>query len=215
MAAREKADMSMQVFGPIFAEVFADQWDALPPVMRMHYANRPHSHDRVTVEGRLDVYIHPLMKPLAPLMAWLGLFAPWTGEAVPCTVQFRSQPDGNAFIFDRRFSFPGRKSYQFRSELVAKGPHDVIEYMRCGIGWRCSYSFEGGRVVLTHKGYIIRLFGLDIPLPGAGWIVGRGEAFEEATGEASFSMFMALNHALFGRLYSYSGVFTVTETAVG
>jgi len=199
---------------PIFADVFADQWTTLPPVMRAHYANRPNSHDRVTVEGRLDVHIHPLMKPLAPVMAWLGLLTPWAGDAVPCTVQFLSQPDGNAFIFDRQFRFPGRKSYQFRSELLAKGPHDVIEYMRCGVGWRCSYAFEDGRVVLSHKGYVVRLFGRDFPLPGAGWIVGRGEAFEEATSDTSFSMFMALNHPLFGRLYSYGGTFTVTETAL-
>ena len=199
---------------PIFADVFADQWDNLPPVMKAHYANRPFSHDRVTVEGRLDVHIHPLMKPFAPLMAALGLLAPWAGEDVPCTVQFLSQADGNAFIFNRQFRFPGRKSYPFRSELVAKGPHDVVEYMRCGIGWRCGYSFDGGRVVLAHKGYVVRLFGRDVPLPGAGLIVGRGEAFEEATSDASFSMFMALNHPLFGRLYSYGGTFTVTETAL-
>jgi|SRR6185312_3339689 len=199
---------------PIFAEVFADQWETLPPVMRAHYANRPCCRDRVTVEGRLAVRIHPLMKPFAGGMAAMGLLAPWAGEAVPCTVQFQSQPEGKAFIFDRRFHFPGRKSYQFRSELVAKGPHDVIEYMRCGIGWRCGYAFENGRVVLSHKGYVWRFFGLDIPLPGAALIVGRGEAFEEPAGDDSFAMFMALRHPLLGELYSYGGAFTVTEVAL-
>ena len=199
---------------PIFADVFADQWDALPVVMRKHYANRACTHDRVTVEGHLDVYIHPLMKPFAPLMAWLGLLAPWAGKNVPCTVQFRSQPGGKAFIFDRQFQFAPRKSYQFRSELVAKGPHDVIEYMRCGIGWRCDYSLENNRVVLRHKGYVWRLFGRDIPLPGAGLVVGRGEAFEEATADDRFAMFMAVRHPVFGILYSYDGEFTVTEIAL-
>ena len=212
--------MSFHALSPIFADVFADQWEHLPVVMRKHYANRPQSHDRVTVEGHLDVHIHPLMKPFAPVMAWLGLLAPWSGTAVPCTVQFLSQPDGKAFIFDRRFHFPdlssvsGEKSYQFRSELVAKGAHDVIEYMRCGIGWRCAYGFEGGRVVLSHKGYVWRLFGRDIPLPGAGLIVGRGEAFEHATSDDSFAMVMAVRHPLFGRLYGYEGTFTVMEMAL-
>jgi len=200
---------------PIFAEVFADQWDRLPTVMRLHYANRPFSEDRVTVEGALTIRIHPLMKPFAPLMAAMGMLTPWAGEDVPCSVQFLSQPDGNAFIFDRRFQFPGRKSYQFRSELIAKGAHDVVEYMRCGVGWRSAYSFEDGRVVLSHKGYVLRLFGVDIPLPGAGLIIGRGEAFEVPAGETSFAMFMGLRHPLFGRLYSYEGEFTVTETALG
>ena len=206
--------MSNSSQAPIFAEVFADQWNSLPPVMRAHYANRPHSHDRVTVEGRLDVHIHPLMKPFAPLMAWLGLLAPYAGDQVPCTVQFLSEPDGNAFIFDRWFQFPGEKSYQFRSELVAKGAHDVIEYMRCGIGWRCNYSFEADRVVLSHKGYVWRLFGRDIPLPGAELIVGRGEAFETPMDDNRFAMTMAVRHPLFGPLYSYAGTFTVTEMAL-
>ncbi len=199
---------------PIFADVFADQWDELPVVMRKHYANRPRTEDRVTVEGYLNVHIHPLMKLLAPLMAWLGLLAPYAGEGVPCTVHFQSQPAGNAFIFDRWFQFPGGKSYQFRSELLAKGPHDVIEYMRSGIGWRCAYGFEADRVVLSHKGYAWRLFGRDIPLPGAGWIVGHGEAFEEAIDDDRFAMSMTLRHPVFGRLYSYAGTFTVTEMAL-
>ncbi len=199
---------------PIFAEVFAEQWDRLPPVMRKHYANRPHTGDRVTVSGTLDVRIHPLMKPLAPLMGALGLLTPWAGEAVPCRVTFRSQPDGGAFIFDRQFQFPGHEPYRFRSELVAKGPHDVIEVMRCGVGWRCGYSFDDGRVVLSHKGYVLRLFGFDISLPGAGLIVGRGEAFETPIDDDRFAMFMALRHPLFGELYSYGGEFTVTEMAL-
>lgn len=200
---------------PIFADVFADQWEKLPPVLRTHYANRPYSHDRVTVEGHLDIHIHPLLKPLAPLMALMGMLTPWTGKAVPCTVQFRSQPDGNAFIFDRRFHFTGHKSYQFRSELLAKSPHEVMEVMRCGVGWRCGYALERNRVVLTHKGYALRWFGLEIPLPGAGLIVGRGEAWEEATSDNTFSMYMALRHPLFGPLYHYSGTFKVVEIALG
>ncbi len=199
---------------PIFAEVFAEQWGSLPGVLRAHYANRPNSHDRVVVEGHLDIVIHPLVKPLAPLMAAMGMLTPWSGTAVPCTVQFLSQTDGHAFIFDRRFHFPSGKNVRFRSELVAKGPHDVIEIMRSGIGWRCRYDLDGARVVLRHKGYAWRLFGLDIPLPGLGLVVGRGEAWEEATGDDTFAMYMALRHPLFGRLYSYSGAFTVTEVLV-
>jgi hypothetical protein len=196
----------------IFAEVFADQWEHLPAVMKTHYANRPGSHDRVVVEGRLNVRIHPLMRPFAGMMATMGLLTPWAGDDVPCRVQFLSQPDGSAFIFDRQFRFPGRKRYRFRSELVAKGPHDVIEYMNCGIGWRCGCGLEGGRIVLRHRGYVWRLFGRDVPLPGAGLIVGRGEAWEEPVDDHRFAMFMALRHPMLGLLYSYGSTFTVTET---
>lgn len=200
---------------PIFARVFAEQWPLLPPAMQMHYANRAFTADRVTVTGHLTIRLHPVMKLFAPVFGALGMLTPRGGDKVPCTVDFLSQPDGSAFIFDRWFQFPGGKRYQFRSKLVAKGPHDVIEYMRCGIGWHCGYSYEGDRVVLSHKGYVARLFGADIPLPGAGFITGRGEAFEIATGDDRFAMRMGLRHSLLGWLYSYEGEFVVTEMALG
>ncbi len=200
---------------PIFAPVFAEQWQQLPIAMRKHYANRPFTTDRVTVTGHLTIKLHPVMKLFAPLFGALGMLTPRGGDNVPCTVQFLSQPGGNAFIFDRRFQFSDGKSYQFRSKLVPKGAHDVIEYMRCGIGWRCDYSYETDRVVLSHKGYVVRLFGADIPLPGAAWIVGRGEAFEIATGDDRFAMYMGLRHPFLGWLYSYEGEFAVTEMSLG
>ncbi|HWU48765.1 MAG TPA: DUF4166 domain-containing protein [Asticcacaulis sp.] len=202
---------------PIFAPVFGPPWADLPPAMQKHYANRPFTHDRVTVEGRLDIRMGWLMRLIAPLIGALGMLTPSDGEAIPCTVQFLSEPDSNAFIFERRFAFPGRKSYVFRSRLVPKGDARVVEYMACGVGWDCAYSFEDGEVRLRHLGYVWRLFGADLPI---GWlatpVLGRGEAVERATGEDSFAMSMRLGGGLSGAAmaYGYAGSFTVTEMAL-
>ncbi|ESQ94154.1 DUF4166 domain-containing protein [Asticcacaulis benevestitus] len=202
---------------PIFAAVFAEQWDALPPALKAHYANRGFTRDRVTVTGTLTIRMGPLLRFLSPLLRLSRMLTPWPGDDVPCTVAFHSEPDSNAFIFERRFSFPGRAPHVFRSKLVPQAPHHVIEYMASGLGWRCGYSFEDGRVRLFHKGYVWRLFGVDLPVTFLGELLaGKGFAFEEASGDMSFSMAMGLKGGPFGRLtaYSYSGDFTVTEMAL-
>lgn len=201
---------------PTFAEVFAEQWNDLPPAMKLHYANRPFTRDRVTVEGHLSIRMGSLMKLAAPLMGALGMLTPRDGDNIACTVHFLSEPDSKVFVFERRFAFPG-KPYVFRSRLVPRGAHDVTEYMPCGIGWRCGYYFKDGKVMLEHKGYVWRILGVEIPLLGLGELfMGRGGAFEEATGDTAFRMQMGTYGSLFGTAmdYGYEGAFTVTEVAL-
>lgn len=209
--------MSAPLSGPIFAAVFAEQWDHLPPALQKHYANRPFTTDRVTVKGTLSIRMGRLMKVVAPLMAAFGMLTPRDGDDIACTVHFLSDPKSDAFIFERWFDFPGHKPYRFRSRLVPKRPHQVIEYMPCGIGWRCSYYYDKDKVILRHLGYVWRVFGVDIPLLGLGeLLIGHGGAYEEATGEQAFRMRMATYGSLFMEWmeYSYEGEFMITEMAL-
>ncbi len=201
---------------PTFAPVFGGTWDGLPPALRLHYANRPFSRDRVTVKGILTIRMGPVMRVFAPVMGALGMLTPCEGTDIPCTVHFLSEPKSRAFIFERHFDFPGRKPYVFRSRLVQTNGHEVVEYMRCGIGWRCTYDYDGAHVRLRHAGYLWRLFGIDIPLWGVDALAGRGSAHETATGEDTFSMRMALGGGLFGQAasYSYEGAFKVIEVTL-
>ncbi len=199
---------------PTFAPVFGAPWAGMPPALKLHYANRPFCRDRITVEGTLTVRMGAMMRILAPLFGALGMLTPRDGDDIPCTVYFLSEPDTNAFVFERWFDFPGQKRFCFRSRLVPKRGHEVVEYMRCGVGWRCTYHFEAGKVWLRHKGYLLSLFGLDIPLPWLGEILlGRGYAWEEASGERSFRMAMGMKGGLFGAAmaYGYAGEFIVVR----
>jgi hypothetical protein len=202
---------------PIFAAVFGEQWSRLPPALLKHYANRPFCTDRVTVKGTLSIRMGPMMKAVAPLLAMFGMLTPRDGDNIPCIVHFISEPDSNAFVFERWFEFPGRKPYRFRSKLVPKGGHEVTEYMPCGVGWRCSYYYDKDKVILRHLGYVWRLFGVDIPLLGLGeLLIGQGGAYEQAVGEVSFRMRMATYGSLFMEWmdYSYEGEFMITEMAL-
>ena len=202
---------------PIFAEIFAEQWDRLPPALKAHYANRPFSNDRVTVTGTLTIRMGPLLQLFSPLLKACKMLTPWEGVDVPCTVEFHSEPNSKAFIFERRFAFPGRPPHVFRSKMVMQRPHEVIEYMANGIGWRCAYYYDKDKVLLQHRGYVWRLFGIDIPVSALGeLLLGHGGAYEQATGDNRFKMRMALYGGLFQELteYSYEGEFTVVEVTL-
>lgn len=182
----------------------------MPPVMHQHYANRPYTRDAVTVEGIMEVRASRLMQFFAPLLKWSGLLVPYQGQQVPTTVTFRSEPDSRAFVFDRAFRFPQKKPYHFRSRMVPVGGNEVIEYMSLGIGWRAAYRFADSKVTLTHRGYVWRALGFNIPMP-LHWLFGKGYAEEEATSESSFRMKMAIRHPWFGEVYAYAGNFEVKE----
>lgn len=195
---------------PIFQPVFGKAWEQLPPALRKHYANRPYSHDVVTVEGTMSVRIAPAMRLLFPLLRLAGALVPHEGEDVPVTVYFRSEPESDAFCFERVFYFPGRKPYVFRSKMRPQGGDEMVDFMRFGIGWRGGYAWEGGRVKMRHKGYAWRMLGIVMPLP-LEWLLGRGEAQEEAIGDDTFRMEMTITHPLLGNLYYYGGVLRVKE----
>lgn len=195
---------------PIFQSIFGAAWEAMPSVMHQHYANRPYAQDMVTVEGMMEVRSSRFMRFFMSVLKWSGLLVPYQGQYVPTTVTFRSEPDSRAFIFDREFRFPDKAPCHFRSRMVPVGGNEVIEYMSLGIGWRAAYRFADNKVTLTHRGYVWRVLGYNIPMP-LHWLFGKGYAEEEATGENSFRMHMDMRHPWFGEIYAYAGTFEVKE----
>lgn len=195
---------------PIFSSIFGKAWEKLPAVFLKHYANRPFSDDVVVVEGTMAVEMSWLASLFAPLLRLSGALVPIAGRDIPVTVTFRSEADSQAFCFDREFRFPGRKPYHFRSVMIPAGGNEVTEWMPIGLGWRAAFSFAEGRVRLDHRGYALRFFGKAIPMP-LEWLLGRGDAWECAIDEATFSMAMTIRHRLFGKIYGYSGTFRIGE----
>ena len=193
---------------PIFQAIFADSWTRLPAVMHKHYANRPYSNDVVTIEGIMDVTLGRLMRIFAPLFRALTLLAPYAGKNVPVTVHFRSEKNSKAFCFDRAFYFPNQPVYYFRSRMLPIGGNEVVEYMRFGIGWHGIYSYADNKVMLQHKRYVWKIFGIHIPIPLT-LLLGKGYAQEHAVSDDTFAMSMQIRHRLWGLVYAYSGTFKV------
>ena len=197
---------------PIFKTVFGNAWNSLPPVMKKHYANHPYRDEMVTVEGVMKVESSVLGKLMTPFFRLAGTLVPYEGDNVKAAVNFISTPDSDVFQFDRTFYFPGRAPYRFHSRMKPVGGNELVEFMRFGLGWHMAFTWTGQKVVLTHKGYVLNLFGFLLPLP-LGLLMGKGYAEETPINDNEFSMLMEIRHPLWGKVYGYSGNFRVTKEA--
>ena len=88
--------------------------------------------------------------------------------------------------------------------------NELIEFMGFGIGWRNAYEWSDDTVILRHRGYVWRIFGIVIPLPLTP-IIGKAWAEEKALSANSFSMWTHIKHPLFGEMLRYAGPFEITE----
>lgn len=194
---------------PVFQQVFGDDWDRLPLVMRRHYHLRPGGNDVIRVRGHLDVKVAWPMRLMARIT---GMLVPCSGDNVPVTVRFTSSPDGKSFQFDRVFHFPGRKPVRFLSRMQHMGGNVLVEFMRFGIGWKLACRWDGKKVILEHRGYVWQLFGVCVPVPLA-LVIGKGHAEEVPLSDTRFAMWTHSRHALFGPVFAYAGKFDIEESA--
>jgi hypothetical protein len=192
----------------LFSEVFGSVWQTLPPVMHKHYANRPYSTDKVVAKGTMDISRSWLAHILAPLFWLAKTLVPYNGKQVPVTVYYRSDPSSPSIYFDRHFFFPGKSPYRFSSRMEHIKDAQLVEWMHLGIGWSLEYQWDGSKVILAHRGYVWRCCGKLISLP-LDWLIGVGYAEEEAISADQFRMEMHLTHPLFGKIFSYKGIFTI------
>ena len=196
---------------PIFQDVFGELWPKLPQVMHKHYANKPYSDDVVTAEGTLDISFNLFGKLCTPFFRIFGTLIPYQGKNIKTTVHYKSSPHDNSVAFDRVLYFANRKPFYFKSKMVPIRNHHIIEYMKFGLGWSMHYDYENGMVKLKHRGYVLKIFGKNIPLP-LGILIGKGYAQEEAISPDCFKMFVTITHPLWGKIYEYRGQFTIINT---
>ena len=82
--------------------------------------------------------------------------------------------------------------------------------MRFGLAWKMAYSWDGEKVVLSHRGYAIHILGHLVPLPLT-LFMGAGEAIEIPIDERTFEMKVVITHPWWGELYGYNGRFEVLD----
>ncbi len=193
---------------PTFKAVFSKEWDALPPVMKKHYANHPYSTNVTTVEGNLEVYCKPPLSWLAPVMRLLGQIPAVNEKGVPVTVRFESDVNSKSFHFNRVFHFANGKPYVFHSRMLPIKDNEVVEIMKFGLAWKMLYSWDGEKVILAHKGYAIQIFGHLIPLPLT-LLMGAGNAREYPVDDNTFAMEVSITHPWWDEMYGYKGHFEV------
>jgi hypothetical protein len=139
-----------------------------------------------------------------------GMLVPYSGDDIPVKVRFESGPGSAAFRFEREFFYPGKNAVRFSSRMEWLQGNEIVERMRFGFGWRLAYEWDGRRILLSHRGYVWRVLGMDIPIP-LEWILGRGYAEEEALSDSEFRMQTCTRHPLFGKTFGYEGRFEIRE----
>ena len=195
---------------PIFKSVFGKSWNELPPVLIKHYANRPYTNDETAVKGRLEVMCKPPLLWLAPIMKFLGQIPAYNESDVPVTVRFRSDLNSKSFQFNRTFEFQNSNPYKFQSVMVQTQDDQISEIMRFGFVWKTSFSWDGEKVVMSHQGFALKIFGHFVPLPLT-YLIGSGYGEERAVDDNSFDMEVHITHPVFGRIYGYKGRFEVSN----
>lgn len=194
----------------IFKSTFGSAWDKLPLVFQKRYMNRSYSNDMITVDGKMDIHFSKIMSCLVPFFRLFHVLVPYQGKNIPVKVDFRSEINSDGVYLDRKFYFPGKSPYAFNSCMQVIKDSDVVKRMSFGMGWRTHYFYDGKKVVMQHKGYVWRVFGLNIPIP-LEIFVGKGHAEEEVIDDNSYRVTMTMIHPWFGMMYSYSGNFTFTR----
>ncbi|WP_025897155.1 DUF4166 domain-containing protein [Sneathiella glossodoripedis] len=197
-----------QTDGIIFRSILGADWEQLPPALKLHYKNKAFSSEVTKMQGHLTVHTSLYSKFLSPAFRIVGALVPKSGTKIPVTVYARSNPHNANYILDREFNYLDGTKLRFRSSLEASGHNQLTEFMRFGIGWRSSFSWDGEHIRLLHLGYVLRLFRLNIPLP-VSWVIGKGYAYEKPISDTEFKMYMEIRHFLFGKIYGYDGRFRV------
>ncbi len=198
---------------PIFETVLGPDFRDLGAIVRRHYSLRPFSRDAVTVRGTMgEVWHSGLARLLLPMARIAGALVPFRGRNVPIEVHYSARETRPTLHWDRVFHFEGRVPYHFRSHMEVAGKGEVIEFVRLGIGMRLGVTAEEGALVFRGRGYLWRVFGVDIPLP-LGLVLGRAYVEERPATDDAFTMRMTLDHPLAGTLFRYDGRFTIDATA--
>ena len=156
----------------------------------------------------MDIFVSRFFSYLAPLLRLTGAHIPYQGEHIPVTIAFESTSDSAIVQMNRTFHYPQKKPYPFNARLLITPQGDVIELMHFGIAVKMRYSYANNTVYLTHGGYIWRIFGKNIPIPLT-ILFGKISAQEEALSPQSFSTFVNITHPIFGKIFEYTGTFTL------
>lgn len=194
---------------PIFASVLSRQFVQLPQALKDRYAVRPYCLDEVVIKGMLDIRVASLVGLMSRVF---GVLVPYSGQDVPVTVRFSSGVDSCALNFEREFLYPKGKTVRFNSRLEWRNGNELVERMRLGLGWRFTCEWDGEKIRLKHKGYVLRILNHDIPVP-AEFLLGSGYGEEEAIARDEFRMLACTSHPWFGRTFSYEGRFQIREVS--
>lgn len=207
--------MRQDTLQPVIKAALGDQWDKLADIVQQHYDITPGRPANMTIRGVMDeVYHSPVAKLFLLPGRLFGALVPYKGKHIPTEVQNWTTRENTAAMFwHRSLSFPNKAPVIFRSRMEYINDHEIIEYVRFGMGIRMTMSVEDSALIFESIGYVWKLGPVSIPIPT--WaILGDARIMEKATGENKFYIDFTMDHPIFGRTFSYSGTYSIAQSEI-
>jgi hypothetical protein len=197
---------------PVIRKALGNAWSELGEIVRRHYDITPGTASDMTIDGVMsEVYHSPVAKLFLLPGRLFGALVPYKGKNIPTRVRnWTENGDDTAMFWHRTLRFPGRSPTVFRSRMVHAGNDEIIEYVRFGVGIRMRLSVRDAALVFESVGYVWNIGVLHLPIPG--WaILGNAVIVEKPLPDSQFHIDFVIRHPIFGRTFSYSGIFAITN----
>jgi hypothetical protein len=198
----------MKTDTPLMQRVLGEDWHELPAVIRSHYdITGPGKSTIVTGSMTIDYpgWLSPALKLLRLGKALIDM------KGGPMAVQVKKwqDDDGSALCWHRDIQDGDGRRRLFPSRMIRQQDHELIEYVGMGFGIRLKVGVEEGRLVYRSNGHLLKLGIITLPIPDS-LLLGRAVISEEALSEDSFLLRFEIMHPLWGKTYSYGGIFKTT-----
>lgn len=198
---------------PVIQKALGNNWDDLAETVKQHYDITPGEASNMTIKGVMDeVYHSPIAKLFLLPGRIFGALVPYKGKNIPTEVKNWTTRDNNAAMFwHRTLEFPNKAPVIFKSRMEYVKDDEIIEYVRYGMGIRMRMFVKDSALIFKSIGYIWKIGRIKIPIPT--WaILGNAEIIERAISDDEFYIDFNMIHPLFGRTFSYSGVYSIEKS---
>jgi hypothetical protein len=198
---------------PVIKKALGENWDKLSDIVKQHYDITPGKPSSMVIEGIMDeVYHSPIAKLFLLPGRIFGALVPYKGINIPTEVKNWTTAENKAAMFwYRTLVFPNKAPVIFKSRMEHIKDNEIIEYVRFGMGIRMAISENDEALIFKSIGYVWKIGGFKIPIPT--WaILGDAEIIEKAMPDNRFYIDFNMIHPLFGKTFSYSGVYTIETT---
>jgi len=204
--------MYQEIQSPVIKQALNDAWDELALIVKQHYDITPGEPAKMVIHGVMDeVYHSPIAKLFLLPGRIFGALVPYKGKGIATEVHNWTTADNSkAMFWHRTLEFPNKPPVIFCSRMEYVKSDEIIEYVRFGMGIRMRMSVEESALIFTSIGYVWNILGIKIPIPT--WaILGDAVIIEKAISDDTFYIDFNMIHPMFGKTFSYSGIFSITE----
>jgi hypothetical protein len=195
---------------PVIKQALGGHWNQLSHIIKQHYNICPGENTSLTLRGEMSEVYHSKIAKLFLLPGRIfGALVPYRGKNIPTVVKnWTSSSNSKAMYWYRTLHFPNRSPVIFQSRMEHLKENKIVEYVRYGLGIRMALFEEDQALVYKSQGYILKLGELKLTIPD--WmILGHARIVEKALTEKMLHLDFEIVHPLFGKTFSYTGVFSI------